>query len=88
VATPAIEWGEIGSFALVAQATRLLGLVLKHISDSHNLDEEEAILLDRTLRSLSQVVVVEGKLRDLNLMNQQAICSMWVKASRRVGIRG
>lgn len=66
----------MGPFALVAQAARLLGLVLRHISDSHNLDEEEAIILDRTLKSLSEVVDVEGQLRDLQMMNQQAICSM------------
>jgi hypothetical protein len=71
----------MGAFALVAQATRLLGLVLRHVTDSHGLDEEEAVLLDKTLKSLSEVVVVEGQLQDLHMMNQQAICSMYVKSS-------
>lgn len=76
VTTPAIEWGDMGPFALVAQATRLLGMVLRHISDPLNLDEEEAILLDRTLKSLSEVMAVEGQIQDLHMMNQKAICTI------------
>ena len=66
----------MGPFALIAQATRLLGLVLKHISNSSHLDEEEALLLNAALTSLSEVIVVEAELQDLHMMNQQAICSM------------
>jgi hypothetical protein len=76
VATPTIKWGDMGPFALVAQASRLLGQVLRHVCEPSGLDEEEAILLDRTLRALAQVVDVEGQLQDLFMMNQQAICSM------------
>ena len=67
----------MGPFALIAQATRLLGLVLKHISESSNLDEEGALLLDGALTSLSQVIVVEGELQDVHMMNQQAICTVY-----------
>jgi len=65
----------MGQFSLVAQATRLLGLVLKHISESPDLDEE-ASLLNAALTALAKVIAVEGELQDLHMMNQQAICSM------------
>jgi len=74
--TPTVEWGDMGPFALVAQATRLLGLVLEHIADPSNLDEEEALLLDGALTGLAKVIVAEGELQFLHMMNQQAICSM------------
>lgn len=74
--TPTLEIGDLNPFALICHATRLLGLVLEHLKNSPSLDEQEALLLDRTLRALSQVVDVEGQLRDLHMMNQQAICSM------------
>jgi hypothetical protein len=74
--TPSLELGDLTPFALICQATRLLGLVLGHISNNSTLDEEEAILLDGALRALEQVVAVEGQLLDLHMMNQQAICSM------------
>jgi len=76
VATLPGEWGEMGPFALVAQATRLLGQVLRHVSTPSNLDGEEAILLDGALRALYEIVIVEGQLQDLQMMNQQAICSL------------
>jgi hypothetical protein len=76
VTTPSIELGDMGPFALIAHATRLLGQVLKHVSDPSRLDEEEAILLDGTLRALYQVVIIEGQLRAVHMLNQQAICSM------------
>ena len=63
-------------FALVAQATRLLGLVLEHISNAPALDEEQAILLDKTLRALVKVVDVERSLKQLHMLNQGSICSM------------
>lgn len=66
----------MGPFALIAQATRLLGLVLTHIAKPRTLDAAEAILLHRALDSLSEVVVMEGQLRALDMMNQKAICSM------------
>jgi len=66
----------MGPFALVAQATRLLGLVLKHISEPSNPDEQEAPLLEGALIALTKVIMVEGELQDLHMMNQQAICSM------------
>jgi len=65
----------MGPFALIAQAARLLGQVLRHVTESA-LDEEEAILLDKTLQALGQVVTMEGQLQKLNMMNQDAICSM------------
>lgn len=69
----------MGPFALVAQATRLLGQVLRHVS-SKVLDEEEATLLDRALGGLAKIVVVEEELQDLHMMNQQAICSVYVSS--------
>jgi len=65
----------MGPFALVAQTTRLLSQVLRHISSTSTLDEEDAILLDRALRALAQVVDVEGQLQNLHMMNQQTSCS-------------
>ncbi|RDW81835.1 hypothetical protein BP6252_02947 [Coleophoma cylindrospora] len=76
VSAPSIQWGDMGPFALTAQATRLLGQVLSHVSQATDLDEEEAILLDRALRALARVVHVEGQLQDLHMMNQEAICSI------------
>lgn len=75
IATPTKDWGDMGSFALVAQATRLLGQVLRHISEP-SLNEEEAILLDKTLHALVRVVLIEGQRQNLYMMNQDAICSM------------
>ncbi|RDW62497.1 hypothetical protein BP5796_10799 [Coleophoma crateriformis] len=76
VSAPSIKWGDMGPFALTAQATRLLGQVLNHVSQPTDLDQEEAILLDRALRALARVVDVEGQLQDLHMMNQEAICSI------------
>ena len=71
-----VDWGDMGPYALVAQATRLLGQVLRHISETPHLDQTEAMLLENTLRALSKVIHVEGQLQDVRMLNQQAVCSM------------
>lgn len=71
---------EMGRFALVAQATRLLGQVLRHVMDTsleRTFHEEEALLLNETLTALMKVISVEGELQQLSVMNQTNICSMY-----------
>jgi len=69
----------MGPFALVAQTTRLLGQVIRHVTEDV-LNEEEVILLDRALSALSVVVTTEGELQNLQLMNQQTICTIALMA--------
>lgn len=70
---------ELGRFALVSETTRLLGQVQRHKA-SETLDDEfhkeEALLLDRALRALSEVVEFEGIHHRLDVMNQTTMCSM------------
>ncbi|KAL3423843.1 fungal specific transcription factor domain-containing protein [Phlyctema vagabunda] len=78
IATPPIMWGECGSSGLIAQATKLLGQVLRHISSENTLDEEEAIVLNDTLKALSKLLespqLSAEESHELSTMNQESIC--------------
>lgn len=76
IGTSIVEWGGLGPFALIAQATLLLGKVLRHIAEPPPLDEEEAILLDGALKALLKVLYVERELQQIYMMNQQSICTL------------
>jgi hypothetical protein len=66
----------MGRFARFAQATYLLGRVLRHASD-HSADQkfhqEEAQQLRRTLRALVSLSEMEGQVRQLEFCTQTAI---------------
>jgi hypothetical protein len=69
----------LGRFALKAEATRLLGKVIKHVQATNlgdPLHDEEGLLLDRVLRALVTVVEFEGQNHNLDVMNQTLMCSM------------
>ena len=70
---------DLGSFALAAETTRLLGQVLRHITieaSDDRLYEDEALLLDRALHALITVVECERNVRRLRVMNESAMCRM------------
>ncbi|KAH7319124.1 hypothetical protein BKA65DRAFT_513843 [Rhexocercosporidium sp. MPI-PUGE-AT-0058] len=70
---------DLGPFATMAEATRLLSQVLEHVS-AKNTDEqlhiEEALILDRALKALECVVEYEGDYNRLSIMNQTTLCSI------------
>ena len=69
----------LGQFALKAEATRLLGQVIRHIESPNFGDSfhaEEALLLHGALRALVTVTEFEGETHNLDVMNQTAMCSM------------
>ena len=69
----------LGRFALIVEATRLLGQVLDHIASNDfgsHLHGEQALLLDNALRALESVVAYEGNYNSLSIMNQTSMCSM------------
>lgn len=70
---------KLGRYALTAEATRLLGQVIRHIEAKTFGDpfhDEEGLLLDRALRALVTVTEFEGQNHDLDVMNQTLMCSM------------
>ena len=70
---------KLGRFALKAEATRLLGQVIRHVEATDFEDtfhKEEALLLDGALRALVNVTEFEGQSHSLDVMNQTAMCSM------------
>jgi hypothetical protein len=74
----------MGRFARFAQATYLLGRVLRHTSD-HTADQDfheaEAVQLRRTLRALVSLSEIEGQVRKLEFCSQTAICWRLVELS-------
>ncbi|KAH7391218.1 hypothetical protein BKA64DRAFT_96909 [Cadophora sp. MPI-SDFR-AT-0126] len=69
---------DLGPFATMAEATRLLSRVLEHVAvqavdEQHS---EEAIILDRALKALESVVEHEGDYNRLSIMNQTTMCSI------------
>lgn len=69
---------DLGPFATMAEATRLLSRVLEHVAVT-DVDEqhgEEALILDRALKALGSVVEYEGDYNKLSIMNQTTMCSM------------
>jgi hypothetical protein len=73
----------MGRFAGFAQATYLLGQVLRHISDdntaSKSFRNEEAAQLRRTIYALVNLSEVEGHIRNLDFCTQTAICYRYVR---------
>lgn len=70
---------DLGPFASMAEATRLLGRVLEHVGAEDADDQihnEEALILDRALKALESVVEFEGEYDHLSIMNQTTMCSM------------
>lgn len=70
---------DLGPFATMAEATRLLSRVLEHVSAKEvdeRLHNEEALIFDRALRALESVVEFEGDYNRLSIMNQTTLCSM------------
>ncbi|UKZ55092.1 hypothetical protein TrVGV298_008909 [Trichoderma virens] len=68
---------EMGRFARFAQATALLGKVLRHICDDiidESLYDEEGVQLQRTLSSLVNLSFIEGQARNLEFCTQTATC--------------
>ncbi|KAF4626325.1 hypothetical protein G7Y89_g11835 [Cudoniella acicularis] len=88
----------LGRFALTAEATRLLGQVMRHVEEASRFDDplhdEEALLLDRTLQALATVVEFEGQTHNLDVMNQTLLYSIALTilheahASRKGGMSG
>ncbi|KAE9366738.1 hypothetical protein N431DRAFT_384656 [Stipitochalara longipes BDJ] len=67
----------MGRFARFAQATYLLGRVLRHVSDrtvDPSFHDEEAAQLRRTLLALVKLSEVESKVRELEFCSQTATC--------------
>jgi hypothetical protein len=67
----------MGRFARFAQATYLLGRVLRHVSDEMidmSFREEEATQLRRTLLALVKLSEMEGEVRRLEFCTQTAVC--------------
>jgi hypothetical protein len=67
----------MGRFARFAQATYLLGQVLKHVSDQPREDafyEQEAAQLNRTLHALIHLSHSEAEVRKLEFCTQTAAC--------------
>ncbi|KAL5314983.1 hypothetical protein ACEPPN_017633 [Leptodophora sp. 'Broadleaf-Isolate-01'] len=70
---------DLGPFATMAEATRLLSRVLEHVSAKEvdeRLHNEEALIFDRALRALESVVEFEGDYNRLSIMNQTTLCSI------------
>ena len=70
---------KLGRFALKAEATRLLGQVIRHVEATTFGDpfhDEEGFLLNGALRALVNVTEFEGESHNLDVMNQTAMCSM------------
>jgi hypothetical protein len=68
---------KMGRFGRFAQATYLLGRVLKHVSDrtpDHQFLEDEATQLGRTLNALMNLVKVENQDDRVEFCTQSAIC--------------
>jgi len=64
-------------FARFAQATNLLAHVLRHVSDAtsdETLDAQEAIQLDRTIRSLINLTEFNGHIKKTAVCLQTAVC--------------
>jgi hypothetical protein len=69
----------LGRFALKAEATRLLGQVIRHVEATtfgDTFHDEEGLLLNGALRALVNVTEFEGESHSLDVMNQTAMCSM------------
>ncbi len=72
---------KMGRFARFAQATYLLGRVLKHVSDrttDTEFLEEEAIQLRRTLNALANLVRLESDNAAMEFCTQSSICYAYV----------
>ena len=69
---------DLGPFATMAEATRLLSRVLEHVAvtDVDEQHDQEALILDRALKALGSVVEDEGDYNKLSIMNQTTMCSM------------
>ncbi|KAE9368377.1 hypothetical protein N431DRAFT_414719 [Stipitochalara longipes BDJ] len=70
---------KLGQFALKAEATRLLGQVIRHVESptfGNSFHAEEGLLLDGALRALVTVTEFEGQNHNLDVMNQTAMCSI------------
>ncbi|KAH8817225.1 hypothetical protein F5884DRAFT_830319 [Xylogone sp. PMI_703] len=68
---------EMGRFARWAQATHLLGCVLRHVSDldvDKAFRSEERVQLSRTLSALVNLTIFEGQVRNLEFCTQTATC--------------
>jgi hypothetical protein len=67
-----------GRFTMASETARLLGQVLQHIEadiqDTHV--HEEALLLDRALRALHNVVELKSNVQELNMLDITSMCSM------------
>lgn len=67
----------MGRFARFAQATHLLGRVLRHVSDTHADTEfrtEERVQLYRTLSALANLTLQQGQNQPLEFCTQTATC--------------
>ncbi|KAE9368102.1 hypothetical protein N431DRAFT_494935 [Stipitochalara longipes BDJ] len=67
----------IGMFARFCQATNLLSQVLRHVSEgtaNETFDIQEAVQIDRTIRSLITLTNYEGQLRATAVCLQTAVC--------------
>ncbi|KAL2063565.1 hypothetical protein VTL71DRAFT_5370 [Oculimacula yallundae] len=70
---------DLGPFASMAEATRLLSRVLEHVSGNNGderLHDEEGLLFDHALKALENVVQYEGDYNTLSIMNQTTMCSI------------
>jgi len=69
---------DLGPFATMAEATRLLSRVLEHVAvtDVDEQHDQEALILDRALKALGSVVEYEGDYNKLSIMNQTTMCSI------------
>jgi hypothetical protein len=67
----------MGRFCLTAQATILLGKVLRHVIDESSdgeFHENEAKVLDDTLAALTNVSIQEGRFRGIGVCSPTTVC--------------
>ena len=80
----------MGRFCLTAQATLLLGKILRNVSDpsgQEEIREQDAKMLDTTLAVLTNVSLQEGHFRGMGVCSPTTICYRYVnEASRTYGV--
>jgi hypothetical protein len=78
---------EMGRFCLTAQATLLLGKILRIVKGPSGRDEfrgQEANFLDTTIAVLTKISLQEGQTRDIGVCSPTTICYRYVKVAGRI----
>jgi hypothetical protein len=67
----------MGRFCLTAQATILLGKILRNVNDESDQQasrDHEAIVLDNTIAALTNVSLQEGRFRSMGVCSPTTVC--------------